>query len=144
MGKRIMKSNVVWLGVLLLAATTATADDLSGADGLLCASSQAIACNEEEGCQIAPPWVWNIPSFVEVDLAKKTIGTTAASGEDRITPIRTIEKTDGQIFLQGIEGGRAFSFIIEEASGFLTVAVARDGFTVSVFGACTPIPEAGR
>jgi len=36
-----------------------------------------------------------------------------------------------------MEGGRAFSFVIDEATGLLTVAVARDGLSVSVFGACT-------
>lgn len=33
--------------------------------------------------------------------------------------------------------GRAFSFVIDEATGHMTVAVSRDGLSVSVFGACT-------
>jgi hypothetical protein len=48
-----------------------------------------------------------------------------------------VSKNDGLIFLQGIEGGRAFSFVIEEAGGHMTVSVARDGISVNVFGACT-------
>ena len=32
---------------------------------------------------------------------------------------------------------RAFSFVIEEASGHMTVAIARDGLSVTVFGVCT-------
>ncbi len=39
--------------------------------------------------------------------------------------------------LQGIEDGRVFGFVIDEESGVLTVSVARDGISVSVFGACT-------
>ncbi len=40
------------------------------------------------------------------------------------------------------ERGKTFSFVIGETTGFLTVAVATDGFTISVFGACTPMTGA--
>jgi hypothetical protein len=62
---------------------------------------------------------------------------TKASQENRTSPITTLSRTDGNIFLQGIEGGRAFSFVIDEETGRVTVAVSRDGLTVTVFGACT-------
>ena len=59
-----------------------------------------------------------------------------------MTPIRSLSREDGLIVLQGIEAGRAFSFVIDEESGMVSVAVARDGLTVSIFGACTPMPRA--
>ncbi|MDH3626752.1 MAG: hypothetical protein OEV00_02670 [Acidobacteriota bacterium] len=134
-----MKKYGSWILALLVTASISMADDLTGADAILCSAAQATICDEEEGCESGPPWAWNIPLFIEIDLAKKTMGTTAASGEDRSTPIRTLERTDGMIFLQGIEQGRAFSFVIDETHGLMTVAVAREAATVSVFGACTPI-----
>jgi hypothetical protein len=39
--------------------------------------------------------------------------------------------------LQGIEERRVFGFVIDEDSGILTVSAARDGISVSFFGACT-------
>ena len=78
----------------------------------------------------------------EVDLKDKKLSTTKASGENRSTPIRNLVREDGKIFLQGVELGRAFSFVIDEKSGMLSVAVAREGITVSVFGACTPLAQA--
>ena len=48
-----------------------------------------------------------------------------------------MERQDGVLFIQGIESGRAFSFVVEELTGILTASVARDGVSVSVFGACT-------
>jgi len=78
-----------------------------------------------------------MPQFVVIDLKKKTISTTKASEENRSTPIRSIAHEGRQIILQGVEGGRAFSFIIDQATGLLTVAVARDGMAIGVFGACT-------
>lgn len=141
MSAKRIRLGFLTLFMVSLVAAGAAADDLSGAKSLLCSSSQGTVCSEDEGCETAPPWAWNIPSFIEVDLAGKSLNTTAASGENRSTPIRSVERADGKIFLQGTEGGRAFSFVIDEATGFVTVAVARDGFTVSVFGACTPKPE---
>ena len=86
------------------------------------------------------PWNLNIPQFIEIDLAGKMLSTTKASGENRSTPIRSLLREDGNIYLQGVEGGRAFSFVITEATGMASIAVAREDVTVSVFGVCTPLP----
>lgn len=48
-----------------------------------------------------------------------------------------VNKVDGAVFLQGIERRRAFSIVIDEQFGTMNAAGARDGVTVSVFGACT-------
>lgn len=125
---------------LLAAAAPVLADDLSGANRFLCSSAQVTRCYARGECESGPPWKWDVPSFIEVDLAKKMLSTTPASGENRATPIRTLEKMDGQIFLQGTQSGRAFSFVIVEETGLASVAVALDGITVTVFGACTPMP----
>jgi hypothetical protein len=114
------------------------ADDVSGADFVLCSSAQATLCSADGSCESGPPWNWNIPEFIEIDFKANKLGTTEASGENRTTAIKYVERTDGTIFLQGAEQGRAFSFVIDEKTGMLSVAVARDGVTVSVFGACTP------
>lgn len=129
---------VVIAATLAMAPGLAVADDLAGADALLCSSVQATICYVDGDCEIGAPWNWNVPQFIEVDLEAKTLSTTEASGENRVTPIKHLSREDGSIFLQGVERGRAFSFVIDEASGFASVAVARNGITVSVFGACTP------
>ena len=54
-------------------------------------------------------------------------------------PVNSLSRKDGQIFLQGVENGRAFSLVINEQTGVLSAAVARENTTVSVFGACTPL-----
>jgi hypothetical protein len=83
---------------------------------------------------------WALTGGIQVDLGSKTLSTTEASGESRSTPIKSVEREEGLIFLQGIEKGRAFSFVIAEEDGMASVAVARDGLSVAVFGACTPMP----
>jgi len=127
--------------VVLLPATVLMADDLTGAETILCSSAQVTICYTSGECENAPPWDLNIPDFVEIDLSKKLLRTTLASGENRSTPIKNLEREEGLLAMQGFEGGRAFSFVVNEKTGRLSVSVAREGISVTVFGSCTPIPS---
>ena len=124
---------------LTVSARLVTADDLTGSSRVLCAAVQATYCLEDGECGIDLPWNLNIPEFIEVDLEARRLSTTAASGENRATPIDHLSRSDGDIVFHGYEMGRAFSWVITEATGQLTAAVAAEGLAISVFGACTPI-----
>ena len=115
------------------------ADDLTGSDRFLCVPVQATVCVEDGECAIEMPWDVNIPQFIEVDLEAKRLATTAASGENRATPIEQLRRSEGTIVFHGFEMGRAFSWVIDEQTGYVTAAIAADGMAVSVFGACTPL-----
>ncbi|MDH3814894.1 MAG: hypothetical protein OEV48_10430 [Acidobacteriota bacterium] len=125
--------------VILGGAPGVSADDLTGADLLLCAPIEATRCTFE-GCETDLPEAWNIPQFIEIDLATRRLQTTAASSEKRATPITTLVREDGHIVIQGIEGGRAFSFFIHELSGELNAAIAATSSATTVFAVCTPLP----
>ena len=120
-----------------LTSTGVLADNLENLDRLLCAPGQIVLCVEEGDCYPVLPWEAGVPDFVIIDLRAKMLSTTKASEENRTTAIASISRSDGVIHLQGIDLGRAFSLVIDEATGRMTGAVARDGVTVSVFGACT-------
>lgn len=126
---------------LMLASAPSPADDLTGSSNMLCTAVQATGCYEDGECITGPPWKWNIPQFVVVDLEQGELRTTKASEENRKTPIKNTERDDGQIFLQGVEEQRAFSLVIDEGSGTASFAVATDGLAVVAFGACTPLGE---
>jgi len=128
--------------VLILSARVVSADDLTGSDRFLCVPVQAAMCVEDGECAVDLPWNLNIPQFIEVDLEEKRLATTTASGLNRETPIEHLRRSDGTIVFHGFEMGRAFSWVIDEATGHVTAAVATDGLAVSVFGACTPMPTA--
>jgi hypothetical protein len=123
------------LGMALSGAVTA--EDVSDVTRMVCASGQAQICLETGDCYSAMPWELSVPDFVIIDTKKGTISTTKASGLSRSTEFTKTERKDGLIHLQGVEGGRAFSFVIHEQTGRLTAAIARDGLSVTVFGACT-------
>src|SRR5215475_5261902 len=130
-----------WIAAALALPASALADDLKNQQLILCTAVTAMHCHEDGDCTVDVPWNLNIPQFIQINLEKKTLSTTKASGENRSTPIRNLVREGGQIVLQGLEGGRAFSFVINEESGLLSVGVAADGRVVSVFGACTPIAQ---
>jgi len=142
MKKKRLRSHrtLAWTAIFFVTlAANLWADDVSDAERLLCASIEATRCSLD-GCTTDDPAAWNIPQFIEIDFANKRLQTTAASGENRATPITNLVREDGHIFIQGIEGGRAFSFVIHEASGELNSAVASSSSATVVFAACTPLP----
>jgi len=120
-----------------LLGSVAAADNLQGVDRLLCATAEVIACVEQDECYTIAASDLDVPEFLVIDIKNKMLSTTKASAQNRSTPIASMIKSDGNIYLQGMEGGRAFSFVINEAAGNVTVAVSRDGVTVTVFGMCT-------
>lgn len=134
-----MKSSMRILASLAaIVPVIAQADNLTGADRFLCASSRVVRCYSVGDCDAGPPWEWNMPSFIQVDLKKKLLSTPAASAEQRRSPITQVVREAGQIIVQGAEGGRAMSMVIDEETGLASSAIALDGITVNVFGACTP------
>jgi hypothetical protein len=124
-------------GLGLAVSAPVAAEDVTGVTRMVCASGQAQICLETGECYAATPFELAVPDFVIIDTKKGVISTTKASGLNRSTNFTKSERKDGLIYLQGVEGGRAFSFVIHEATGRMTAAIARDGLSVTVFGACT-------
>ena len=121
----------------LFAAGAVGAENLVDVDEMICATATTMLCLETGDCYTATPWELSLPEFVVVDLDNKKISTTKSSNENRSTEVTMVETEEGIIFLQGVERGRAFSFVIDEMTGRMTASVSRDGLSVTVFGACT-------
>lgn len=126
-------------GVLYVGAVFA--DDVTGSDSLLCYGLSAARCEPGAACESVEPWRLNIPDFVKLDLRGKRIQTTAASSDQRETPLQTVQRDNGTILIHGVQGGRAFSWLIAETSGEGTLSVAGDGLGLTVFTVCTPVDK---
>ncbi|TFG85345.1 MAG: hypothetical protein E4H19_08890 [Chromatiales bacterium] len=135
-----MKSVRILASLAVMIPVIAQADNLTGTDRFLCASSRVVRCYSIGDCESGPPWEWNMPSFIQVDLKKKLLSTPAASAEQRRSPLTHLVREAGQIIVQGTENGRALSMVIDEETGQVSMAIALDGITINVFGACTPEP----
>ena len=95
-------------------------------------------CRDAAGCEDVLAEDMNIPQFLRIDARSGKISTAPTSGETRETVASPVSRADGQLVLQGVEAGRAFSLFIDEASGWATFASAANGRSVTVFAACTP------
>ena len=124
--------------IAIVGSAPAVADDLAGASQLLCAPRIVSHCSSGGDCDSGPPELYNFPDFIQVDLVRELLYTTAASGENLSTTVQHVSRVDGTIYLQGVEGGRAYSMVIVEATGDLAMTVASEGETGVTFGTCTP------
>jgi len=129
------------VGFALAIPSTALADDVTGSDRILCAVVEVNFCYPGALCEQGPPWAWQVPDFIEVDLAGKELRTTKASGENRKTPIGHMARVEGQVVVSGLENGRAFTFSITESTGEATISLAAYGKGGVAFGTCTPMDQ---
>lgn len=117
----------------------ASADDVTGADHLLCAAARATECFADGVCLPGNPEDWNSPRFLRIDFLEQVLRTTEASGQARSTPMKNIERDGDRIFIQGVEESRAFSIVLDQDSGTASIAIALEGHVLAIFGYCTPI-----
>ena len=122
----------------LLVSGSAIADSLIGESMLLCAPGYVTHCSSGGECETGPPDNYNIPNFVRIDLERQLLLTTEASEEQNVTPIQSVEREEGLIYLQGRENARAFTAMISEVTGDGTMAIIAEGETATAFLACTP------
>jgi len=119
-------------------STPLVAESIVGADKFICAVIVQEVCASDEPCTDGgPAWDTKIPEFLEFDLEQETVGTTSASGEGRINKVN-LRRDGGLIIMQAYELGKAFSLVVNEATGILTASVTSDGEVITVFAACTP------
>jgi hypothetical protein len=146
--REIAMSIEVWSGrmnrklwVILAGISTscgAWADSLLGVQHLLCAPGYVTHCSSGGECELRPPENYNLPDFVRIDLEGQLILSTVASGDSQSTPIQHVTRANGEIYLQGVEDGRAYSFVIDEVNGDLSISIVSNGESATAFGACTP------
>jgi hypothetical protein len=137
--KRIAITTFGLAGCVLFGS--ALADDLTGVDRFICSAGSVSVCCDDGQCASGTAAEVGVPQFIEVDVVQKRVNTTKASKLNRASPIENVKRANGQIVLQGVENGRAYSLAIQEKTGWLSAAVAVEdaGCGVTAFGWCTPL-----
>jgi hypothetical protein len=109
-----------------------------GSVPLLCAVIEVFDCQAGGDCQRGTAESVNLPQFVKVNFAEKTLSTPEQGERKSVTPIIHAESVDGNMILQGVEGGRAWSIIIANETGKFSATVSDQQVGFVVFGACIP------
>ena len=118
---------------LCLVWTAAGAADFDGSKPLICATVEAHDCDAGETCLRALPDSLGLPQFLRIDFAKQVI-----VGPRRTTPFKSIERSAGQILVQGTELGFGWTLALDTASGKLAATMLNGETAIVVFGACLP------
>ena len=121
-------------GLLVAASPVFAGDVFDGTKPLLCASVEAIDCDPGEACTRGIPEIMGAPQFMRVDFAKNEI-----AGPLRTAKIRSMEKDDDQIVLQGYEMGLGWTAAIDRYTGNMRVTFAGGMSAFIIFGACTSL-----
>jgi len=118
---------------LFAAVSPAFAGDVfDGTKPLLCASIEALDCDPGAPCERGTPEIMGAPQFLRIDFAKSEI-----AGPERTTKIRSMEKDDDQLVLQGYELGLGWTLALDRATGNMRITFARWDASFVIFGACT-------
>jgi hypothetical protein len=122
-----------------MAAASAAADDLTGHDEFVCTAWHAVMCTTEGDCTPTEAWRLGMPDFLKVDLGEREMATPEGSEAPRFTTIESIGRNEGRIFLNGWQQSRGYTWVINEASGEGSLAIASDNSVVTLFTACAAI-----
>lgn len=111
---------------------------IDGTRPLTCHADDAASCDDAtDTCQQGDPGAVNLPEFLTVDFAAGQVSRVSpADGTTLVSPIGSKSRLDGYLAIQGSEAGVGWSLLVAEATGKMTIAVARPGGGIVVFGNC--------
>jgi len=112
------------------------AADFDGSGKLRCVPTDATECSGAGECERVTVEEINVPKWITVDFKKKKLSGTDSDGEDETTAVDNVHVTEGHTILQGAEGGRAWSIVIDQITGDMTIAIAGDETGFVLFGVC--------
>ena len=120
------------IGFTLLPAT-APAAPLDGSAPMLCSLSSVVECSRRGDCERSTADDAQVPSFVRLDIAQRTMSTVDGT---RTSPIGAVQRTNGRLMIQGMQNERVWGAVIEERTGLMVATVGEDDGAIVISGAC--------
>jgi hypothetical protein len=108
----------------------------NGSVPLLCALVEVFDCQAGSDRQREMAESANLPQFVKVNFAEKTLSTPEPGERTSVRPMTRVDGVDGNMILQGLEGSRARSMVMTQDTGKMTATVSDHQIGFVVFGAC--------
>jgi hypothetical protein len=125
----------VALGIALCAS--ASSAEFDGSQPLICAAIEILACERGIQCQAETAETVDLPHFLKISVAEKTVTGSRPSGEAVNAKIELVRHAQQKMFLQGVEKIVGWSMAIDEGKGGMTLTIGDDETGYVVFGACT-------
>lgn len=129
---------IIITGISLLCSARVWAGDFDGSKPLICSVIRTVACPRDDEISKGTAEDVNLPQFFFIDFEKKLVTGKTAEGDVRETKIESLRHEDGQLILQGVQRGKAWSAVINEETGKTTLIGGSSEAGFVVFAACTP------
>jgi hypothetical protein len=112
------------------------AGSFDGSKPFVCAIITAHECTTSNECKQVNVQRIDCPRFLTVDVGKKIITGKTEDLSVRNVEIKSISHVDANLILQGIQKGRAWSMVVAETTGKVTLSVSGKGESFVLFGEC--------
>jgi hypothetical protein len=119
------------------AAPPALAASYDGSQPFLCAPVDIVSCGSGGRCNKETAVSLDLPRFLKFDVGQNQITGTRPNGEVLKAAIDKVQHVEDRMVLQGIEGHLAWSVLIGEDNGDMTLTAGGDKVGFVAFGACT-------
>jgi hypothetical protein len=121
-------------GMLLALVAAAPPGPLGTDKPLLCSIAEVAECDGVAECSDATPEQLELPPLWRVDFAGKQLASTDGT---RSSPIAALETLEAVLVLQGHQGGRGWTLVVERATGHLSGSIADAEGAFVLAGSCT-------
>jgi len=121
----------------LAPAVALAAAPIDGTRPLVCHGDDVASCDDAtDTCQQGDPSAVNLPDSLTVDFAAKQASRVLPDGTKLVSAIGSTTRVEGSMAIQGSEAGVGWTLLVDEATGKMTIAVARASGGIIVFGHC--------
>lgn len=135
--KMIPKLGLVLLLLLCLAGPVLADGIFDSKTNLICATRDVVACEYASGCIQGSPGSFDLPDFLVIDFKKNQVTASKETGIKNVSPLKTVETTQQQIILQGVENHRGWTAAIDRKTGHLSITSSGADLSYMIFGTCT-------
>jgi len=109
-------------------------EGLDGSAALECDLAHASQCDGVAACRGVTLEQIDVPGDFQVDFAAQKL---SAAGDERTSPITSVETLETALVLQGHQNGRGWTMVIDRSSGHLSASIADAEGAFVLAGACT-------
>lgn len=118
-------------------AAAASADaSFDGSKKMICSVAETHECVEGQTCERGTAVHVRLPNLIRIDVGKKRIDILDEDRKDERTEIGRVQTAEDVLFLQGIEGTRAWSAAVHISNGAFVLSVTDPNDAVTAFGWC--------
>lgn len=136
MKKQKITALALSMGIIISTLALGSSISMAANSRLICSAAEAVSCSKDGECIRGPVDKVNLPLFFQVDADNKKVVSLTEAGEVRTSPITGTQSMDGYTIVLGTDVDTAWSMIINEQTGIMTLGVATADTGFTVFGAC--------